>query len=303
MPKLSIIIVNWNTAKLLSDCLKSLEFEIRSAKSAVETEIIVVDNGSTDCSVEVLKNPLILNSKFKILLIENQENLGFAKGNNIGIKQAMGEYIMLLNTDTIIKEGAIEKLVEFLDEQPESVAAVSPLVLNSDDTIQKDPCYLKFPSPIFVLFCYNPILKKIALKFFPKFLFSETNFSKITEIDQLPGAAIMIRKKVLDKIGLFDEKYQIYFEDSDLCMRIKKAGYKMFLEPTAEIIHLGRQSIKPIIEKEGLEKFYFLNFKSLFYFCRKHYSFVKYQLIRWELLLQFLLTLKFKLFKKLLFVK
>ena len=296
-PKLSIIIVNWNTAELLRQCLNSL---VQSSKACpelaegfkVQSEIIVVDNGSTDDSVKLIQS-------LKLKVIQNKENLGFAKGNNIGIKEATGEYIMLLNTDTVVKEGAVEKLVEFLDRSSDEVAAISPLILNSDDTIQKDPCFLKYPSPLSVLFYYNSILKNIALKFFPKLLFSVTDFSKPSLVDQLPGAAMMIKKKVLDEIGLFDEKFQIYFEDSDLCMRMKKAGYMLSFEPSAKIVHLGRQSIKPIIDKEGIEKFYLLNFESLFRFCKKHYSFMKYFSIKIIILLQLLLTGKIGLFVKL----
>lgn len=292
-------------------CIKSLT-QISNLKSQNQNlklktgyEVIVVDNGSTDGSVETvlesIKSITSTTSITSLRLIENKENLGFAKGNNIGIKQAGGEYIMLLNTDTVVKEGAIEKLVDFLDESSDKVAAVSPLVLNSDGTIQKDPCFLRFPSPLFVLFYYNSLLKKLALKFFPKLLFSFVDFSKPSFADQLPGAAIMIRKKVLDKIGLFDEDYQIYFEDADLCLRMKRAGYKLMLEPLAQIVHLGRQSIKSLIDKEGIEKFYLLNFQSLFRFCRKHYSKLEYLTVKAIILKQMLLTRKLKLFKKLMF--
>lgn len=288
--KLSIIIVSWNTKKLLRQCLESLQ---EGCGGGGGCEVIVVDNGSTDGSREMVRKYQIQNTKYKIHLIENQSNLGFAKGNNQGIKEAGGEYVMLLNTDTIVKEGAIKKLVEFLDSQPSEIGAVSPLVLNSDGTIQQDPCFLKFPSPLLVVFYYNSILKKIALRLFPKLLYSATDFSNSMQVDQLPGAAIMIKKKVLDIIGLFDEKFEIYFEDSDLCIRMNQAGFKLFLEPSAQIIHLGRQSIKPLVSKEGIEKFYFLNFKSLFRFCRKHKR--GYGLIKLIIIFQVLITLRLRL--------
>jgi len=337
MTKLSIIIVNWNTAKLLGQCLESVisDLCLENGKAPPDvnrqspvtnhqsliTEIIIVDNGSTDGSVEMIesfirgrlsvtgKNKPSINyrklitgnrSPITLRLIKNKENLGFAKGNNIGIKEARGEYIMLLNSDTIVKEGAVERLLKVFEKQTDKVGAVSPLLINTDGSIQKDPCFLKFPSPILILFYYNSLLKKLALNFFPKLLFSITDFSKTAYVDQLPGAAILIRKKVLDRIGIFDEDYQIYFEDTDLCFRMKKAGYKLLLAPEAKIIHLGRQSIKSVIDKEGIEKFYLLNFQSLFRFCKKHYSFVRYQTIKTIVLKQMFITLKFNLFKKLL---
>lgn len=315
MIKLSIIIVNWNTAKLLRQCLDSVISDLCLVTSnnkkqnslpianhqSLVTEIIVVDNGSTDKPVEMVKSLPTTNhqSPITLRLITNEENLGFAKGNNIGIKEAKGEYIMLLNSDTIVKEGAIEKLLETFTKQADNVGAISPLLLNSDGSVQKDPCYLKFPSPLLVLFYYNRILKTVALKLFPKLLFSVVDFSKPSLVDQLPGAAIVIRKKVLDEIGGFDEEFEIYFEDSDLCMRMKKAGYLLLLEPLARVVHLGRQSIKPLVAKEGIEKFYLLNFESLFRFCKKHYSSMKYISIKTILLLQFLLSGEIGLFIKL----
>ncbi len=294
MPKLSIIIINWNTKKLLRHCLKSL---IQNSKLKTQNyEVIIVDNGSTDGSVDNLQIDKLSNCELKI--IRNKENLGFAKGNNIGIKQAKGEYIMLLNTDTIVKEGAIEKLINVLDTDLE-IGAVSPLVLNSDGTIQKDPCYLNLPSLLFVFFYYNRFLKHLANRFFPKLLYSVTDFNRQSCVQQLPGAAMMIRKTISDKIGGFDESFKIYFEDTDLCVRIKKEGFKLLFEPNAEVIHLGRQSIKPVIDQEGIEKFYFLNFQSLFRFCKKHYSNSKYLIIKSILFFQLLFTGKFNLFNKL----
>lgn len=295
MIKLSIIIVNWNTASLLGQCLNSLKSEIQNPKFKIE--IIVVDNGSTDRSIEAIKDLGFKNYDLKI--IENKENYGFAKGNNISLKRARGEYIMLLNTDTIVKEGAIEKLIKVLDTDPE-IGAVSPLVLNPDGTIQKDPCYLNLPSPLFVFFYYNRFLKYLANRFFPKLLYSVTDFKQQSCVQQLPGAAMMIKKTISDKIDGFDESFGIYFEDTDLCVRIRKEGFKLLFEPNAEIVHLGRQSIKPVINQEGIEKFYFLNFQSLFHFCKKHYPLTKSWTIKAIVLAQMLLTGRFALFKKLL---
>lgn len=289
MIKVSIIILNWNTKELLRQCLESL----KKSRGDLRTEVIVVDNGSKDGSPQMVKKDFP-----QAKLIRNKQNLGFAKGNNQGIKVATGDFVMLLNSDTIVRKGAIEKLAVYLIKSPE-IAAVSPLLLNKNGSIQKDPCYLKLPSPVTALFYYNPLLKKIAVKFFPSLLFSTTDFSHPIEVEQLPGAAIMLRKEILRKLKGFDESYPLYFEDVDLSFRIRKLGYKLAVVPEAEIIHLGRKSIEPLIKKEGIEKFYFLNFSSLFLFCEKNYPKFKTRLIKIVIFFHLFLTLKFSLIRKL----
>lgn len=283
--KVSIIVLSWNTKQLLGQCLRSLMSEL---------EIIVVDNGSRDGSPEMVRKEFP-----GVKLIRNKKNLGFAKGNNQGAQAAAGDLVMFLNSDTIVQNKAIEKLANTLSEMDNKVAAISPLLTNEDGSIQKDPCYLKFPSLLTTLFYYNKILKRLIVKFFPRIFFSATNFERLTEVDQLPGAAMMVRKEVFNKLGGFDESYPLYFEDVDLCFRMKKLGYKLMLEPKAEIIHLGRKSIEPVVKREGVEKFYFLNFKSLFLFCEKNYSRFKALLIKKIVFLHLLLTFKFDLIKAL----
>lgn len=303
--RISIIILSWNTKELLRQCLESIYEDIGGYKIDINRykfEIIVVDNGSSDGSVEYLKaqsaERKTTAQKLKLKIIQNERNLGFAKGNNQGIKAAKGKHIMFFNSDTIAKKGALKRLTEHLDKNP-GVGAVSPLVLNQDGSIQKDPCYLKFPSPLLTFFYYNKILRRLALNFFPQILFSAAGFEKSIEVDQLPGAALMARKNVLDKIGGFDEDYKLYFEDTDLSWRIRKLGWKLMVVPQAKIIHLGRKSIEPVIKKTGIEKLYFLNFSSLFLFCRKHYPSWKSTLIRVIVLLHLASTFKFRLILKL----
>lgn len=295
--KLSIIIVSWNTAKLLRDCLNSLKFEIRPCLPAgrnLKFEIIVVDNASEDGSCEIVKKEFP-----EVRLIQNKENLRLAKANNIGIKQAKGEYIMILNSDTIIKEGAIGKLVDFLDNN-EKATGVMPLLLNDNGSVQKDPVFLQFPSPLRVFFNYNSWLKKIALSFFPNLLFSVKDFSQVTEVEQLSGAAMIIRGGIFKSIGGFDERYPYYFEDVDLSYRLKKLGYKLFMDPEAKIIHLGGRSTQKLIENDGLDKMYFLNFSSLFLFSDKNYSKIKSKMIKLVVLVQLMLKRKWELIRKLL---
>lgn len=296
---LSVIILSYNTKPLLKDCLGSIIQNL-----IPNTEIIVVDNGSKDGSVEEIKKFKLkiekLDCKFKIIL--NKTNLGFAKGNNQALRYASGKLVFFLNSDTIIKDGAIEKLTQYLIKHPD-VAAVSPLLLNEDGTIQKDPCYLRFPSPLFTLVYYNKLLRKITDRFFPKIIYSTTDFETPTEVDQLSGAALMIRKDIFEKIGGFNENFEHFFEDVDLSWRLKKASYSLVLVPESKVIHFGGKSLEKKVKKEGIESFYYLNFRGLFRFCEKSYHFFDVFLIKTIVFLNLLVRLRFNLILKLYFSK
>jgi len=259
-PKLSIIIVNWNTASLLSQCLNSLKSEIRSTK--FETEIIVVDNGSTDKSVEYLK-------KLKIKTIFNKENLGFAKGNNLGIKQAKGEYIMLLNTDTTVELGAIQKLVEFLD-QNQKYAIVGPRLLNPDKTYQSNCGWFPDLKVVFLMLFKEHFGGSKSVRFSP---------ADSQVVDWLMGAAFIARREVFDKIGGLDEDIFMYMEEVEWFYRTKKAGFMTYFLKDAQIVHLGRGSSKSG-KKEPIINIY----KGILHFYKKHRS--KTQLIILEIMLK-----------------
>jgi len=230
---LSIIIVSWNVKEYLEKCLESI-FE---NPPQFDFEIIVVDNASTDKSSQMVKK------KFpQVKLIENKENLGFAKANNQGIRESPGKYILLLNPDTVVLPGAIDKLIKFMEEHKET-GVVAPKILNPDKTLQ--PSCLAFPtlSAMFVraifiegLWPNNPITRYYLMKDF--------DFQSEAEVDQPMGAALMIRRAVLDQVGLFDEESFMFFDEVDLCFRIKKAGWKIYFTPRAEITHYMARSIK-----------------------------------------------------------
>ena len=236
---LSIIILSYNTKKLLQQCLKSLISDQRlvigdrgldnkpiTGRRLPVTEIIVVDNGSTDGSVKYIKK--LTNYGLRIGAILNEKNLGFARGNNQAARQAKGEFLFFLNSDTIVKKGAINLLVNYLRKHSQ-VSAVSPLLLNEDGSIQKDPCYLKFPSSLRVLIYYNRPLKSMAEKIAPRILYSPITYELPSEVDQLTGAALMIRKEIFEKIGGFDENFEHFFEDVDLSWRLKKKELRAFI--------------------------------------------------------------------------
>jgi len=322
MIDVSIIILSYNTKELLRQCLESVvrclvigDSERKKKTASTQpltpnTQVIVVDNRSTDGSFEMvqewwkgrkgIKSIKSTTGITQIKLIQNKENFGFARGNNQGVKVASGEYIFFLNSDTIVKSGAIIKLVDYLNNYPK-IAAVSPLLLNEDGGIQKDPCYLKFPSPLFVFVYYNKLLRKIANNFFPKLLYSTLDFKNPSLVDQLPGAALMIRRQIFEKIGGFDQNFSHFFEDTDLSWRLKKQNYNLILVPEAEIVHLGRKSLEPKVKKEGVSSFYLLNFKSLFRFCQKNYKKAETLLIKAIIFFDLFTRLRLGLIKKLYF--
>ncbi len=261
MPKLSIIIVNWNTAKLLMSCLKSLEFEIQNLK--FEAEVIVVDNGSIDDSIKELKNlKLDIENSLKIKnlkleIIQNDKNLGFAKGNNIGIKQAKGEYIMLLNSDTVVKQGAIERLIDFLDKNPE-FSIVGPRLLNQDKTPQANCGWFPDLKVCFLMLFKEHFGGSKAVRFSP---------DKSQQVDWLMGAAFVARKEVFEKTKGLDENIFMYMEEVEWFYRARKFGYLSWFLKEAEIIHLGRGS-----SKSGKTEPIVNIYKGVLYFFKKHRS-------------------------------
>jgi len=230
---ISVIVVNYNTKKLLQNCLKSVFDKVKN----IGFEVWVVDNASSDGSVEMVKKEFP-----EVKIITNEKNLGFAKANNQAIKKVEGKYIFLLNPDTVILDKNLEKLIQFMEEHPEA-GACGPLVSNKDGTIQRQ-CKKSLPT-FWNSFTYYSGLWKL----FPKNKWWRKNFggyflldkpnNKICEVDQLSGAVMLIRKSILEKVGLMNEDYVMYWEDTDWCFRIKKAGWKIYYIPLSKITHYG----------------------------------------------------------------
>lgn len=229
--KLSIIILNYNTENLLRLCLKNLQ----ELSLNLAFEIIVVDNNSTDKSVALVKNEYP-----HIKLISNQENLGHARGNNIGIKAAQGEYVIILNTDIIFSRSEdIVKIIKYLDEHPE-VAILGPKLLNGDGSIQNS-CYrsYSFWTPIFRR---TPLGKfKFAQKDLGRHLMWDFDHQENREVDWLLGACLFIRRDFLNKYGMLDERFFLYFADYELCDRAKNNGFKVLYFFDTKIIHYHRR--------------------------------------------------------------
>jgi GT2 family glycosyltransferase len=249
--KLSVIIVSWNTRALLVDCLNSLSGELNG-----QLEVVVVDNASDDDTVAVLKDQFPW-----VKLIENQVNVGFAGANNQGIKASIGEYVLLLNPDTVVLSGALETLLKFMDENP-GVGAVGSRVLNPDGTLQTS-CY---PAPTLARELWR-LFHLDALWSFGVYHMDDWPSDVNRQIDVLLGACILLRREVLEQIGLLDEKYFMYSEEVDLCFRVRRAGWPIFWVPEAKIIHYGGQSTSQVAG----EMFLRLYEGKLIYF-KKHYG-------------------------------
>lgn len=255
--KLSIILVNWNTEDLTRQTLESVFKETKN----LDFEVIVVDNNSTrDNSVEMIKREFP-----QVVLIENEDNLGFGRANNQGMKIANGDYIFLLNTDTIVLGGGINKLVDYLDNHPD-IMRVGPKLLNEDRTFQY-ACRRKLPTPInsfFHLFGLVKIFKKN--KKINEYKQYSTNPDKTEQVEAISGAAMMFRREVFDMTGGFDEDFFLYGEDLDFCKRIFDRGWKTVYVHDAEIIHLGGASTGKRRTK-SLINFY----DSMWIYYKKHY--------------------------------
>jgi GT2 family glycosyltransferase len=222
---LSIIVVNFNTRQLVGRCIDS----IKESKTHTKYEIIVVDNGSTDGSVDSLEKTS------GIIIFKNKENLGFSKANNIGIKNASGKYVLLLNSDTEVKSGSLDKLLDFAKSKGD-VGVVGARLLNENGTIQESAS--NFPTIWSAVKEYWFGEKGLFGLFAPK---SEDPI----RVDSVVGAAFLITPEALKKVGLLNEKYFMYFEDLDYCRRIKKAGLKVYYLPKAEVVHhLGASGTK-----------------------------------------------------------
>lgn len=231
---LSIVIVSFNTEKLLFECLSSLQKN--SKKSSLQKEIIVIDNNSLDSSVQMIEE------KFpEVILIKNNRNLGFAKANNQGIKIARGNYVLLLNSDTKVKESELKKLMDFADEQ-ENIGVIGPRLLNSDESIQ--PSVFHFPTISRAIKEYWLGEKEEFEKYTPR-------GEQAIEVEAVVGAAMLIPKVVFDKVGLLNERYFMYFEDIDFCRRVKEAGLKVIYYPQTSVIHYHGGSGKAVDSKVG----------------------------------------------------
>ncbi|MYC70230.1 MAG: glycosyltransferase [Gemmatimonadetes bacterium] len=232
MVRLSIVFLNYNTRDLTRQALNS----VLAAAEGLTVEIFVVDNASVDGSADMVAEEFP-----QVKLICNEANVGFAAGNNVALRQVTGEYVLLINTDTIVRRDALRTMVEFLDAHPEA-GACGCKILDPDGTLQLDS-RRGFPTPL-AAFCKMSGLSR----FFPKhpliahYHMTYLDPEQTAEVEVLSGSCMMVRKAAMDQVGLLDEDYFMYGEDIDWCYRFHQAGWKIYYVPTTSIIHFRGES-------------------------------------------------------------
>ncbi len=247
---LSIVIVSFNTKNLLDECLRSL---LKLTKE-IRFEIIVSDNASDDGSVELVKKKYP-----KVRLIENNANLGFAAGNNKARNVVKGEYVLFLNSDTQVPPNTLKQSIQFLEKNSDVGAMTCKLILPSGE-LDKD-ARRKFPTP-WISF------KRLFLHATSEYWYEKVDPNTIQEVDTIQGAFFLTRKKILDEVGWFDERYFLDAEDIDLCWQIKQKGYKIIYNPKVSILHVKKASKRNIRSSsvisglKAMELFYKKNFWS-----------------------------------------
>lgn len=227
---LSIIFINYNTRGLLKQSLKHLFF----INPALDFETIVVDNNSTDGSAQMVRE------KFpQVRLIESMENYGYAKGANLGLMEANGRYAAIFNPDIFVARGALEAMVNYLDNHPDT-GLVGPKLENADGGLQYS-CY-RFPK------IYTPLLRRSFLggtafgeRELSRYLMKDFNHTESAPVDWLLGGALVARVAALKEVGLLDERYFLYFEDTDLGRSLRGKNYKVIYLPSARMVHLHRR--------------------------------------------------------------
>ena len=249
-PLLSICIVSWNTRQLLKDCLESIYADPQSPA----WEVIVVDNASTDDSAAMVESCFP-----QVELIASPGNRGFAGGNNLAMERARGRYLLLLNSDTQVEPGALTGLVDFMEAHPQAGAA-GPKLVHADGALQLS-CG-RLPN------LTSELINKLLLhKLFPYFKLGRWDHAEIRAVGWVTGACLLVRREVVEQVGRLDTRIFMFYEDLEWCMRIRKAGWKIFYYPFSQVLHLGGQSTR-----QNLGSMLVVSQQSLFYLFQKHFG-------------------------------
>src|SRR6056297_3201334 len=257
MVKLSVIIVNYNVKHFLEQCLIS----VYKALDTIPSEVFVVDNNSVDGSCTLVKERFP-----KAKRIENKKNYGFSYANNQAIKKANGEYILLLNPDTVVEEDTFSKSIHFMDTHPDAGGLSVKMIDGKGRFLPESKRALPTPAVAFYkIFGLSKLFPKS--KIFARYHLGHLKNDEMNEIEILPGAFMFLRKKALEKAGLLDETFFMYGEDIDLSYRITKAGFKNFYFPETTIIHYKGESTK-----KGSLNYVFVFYQAMIIFAQKHFS-------------------------------
>jgi len=269
---LSIIIVNWNTRDMLMDCLGAVFETVKG----VSFEVWLVDNGSTDGSVEAAKGAYP-----SIHTISNKENLGFAAANNQAFRRMAGKYALLVNTDALLTHNAVKTLYDFMEARPGTGMACGQL-LNRDGSKQNS--IASFPS-LWALVSNETLLRVLFPKKFPS---KRWEYVQPLEVDSCIGACMILRKTALDAVGLFDERYFFFLEETDMAYKMKQAGWKVYFVPEARIFHFQGKSVGKRVDGR------IMYYRSRYAFFKKWYGpwgLLAYPLVFFRLLINALLNL------------
>ncbi len=245
--KLSVVIVSYNVRALLTACIDS----VVKAAEGIDTEVFVVDNDSADDTVEVIARDYPW-----VHLIDNKENLGFSKANNMAIRQSAGEYVLLLNPDTVVAEGTLRGAVTFMDQHPEAGGA-GVRMHNADGTLAPES-RRAVPTPF--------VAARKMLGFSKRYYMSHLPWDKPGKIEVVSGAFMLLRRKAIDQVGLLDEDFFMYGEDIDLSYRLLQGGWQNWYLPL-DIVHYKGQST----QKSDF-RYVHVFYQAMLIFFRKHYS-------------------------------
>lgn len=249
---LTIIIVNWNTRELLDKCLAS----VYASQTNLKFDVWVIDNQSFDNSIEMIREKYP-----NTILIKNENNVGFAQANNQAINKSSSEFVMLLNPDTIVDKDVLDGLIGYLEGHPD-VGAAGPMLLNPDGTLQESA----YPEPTL----WREFWRLFHLDLFKHlgtYPMAEWNHSDLRDVDVLMGACFLVRRKVLDQVGLLDENFFMYSEEVDFCKRIRDFGWRIVWFPTVKVIHFGGQSTSQVQQEMFLQLY-----QGKIQYFRKHNS-------------------------------
>jgi GT2 family glycosyltransferase len=274
LPDLSVIIVNWNTRELLLNCIESF---FRTVKG-LSSEIFVVDNGSSDGSTDSVRRAFP-----EIEIIQNERNLGFARANNEALRRSKGRYALLLNTDVVLTDGAVERLVAFMERNP-SVGVAGGQLFNVDGSKQNS--FDNFPS-----LATEALNKGLLRILFPRrYPSKRVNYGAPIEVQSVIGACMIVRSQAIREVGLLDEDYFFFLEETDWCYRMRRRRWQVCHVPQAKIIHLQGRTADLVKDRAKIEYY-----RSLYLFFKKHRGIAESVLLRVclfsRLCVDFLLTL------------
>ncbi len=277
--QLSVSIVNWTTTDLLCRLLVSIK---RHAPSC-DYEVIVVDNASSDWQRDKVESSLQ-----SVRIVENSENLGYAEANNQAIAESRGKYVLFLNPDTEVTEGALDTLVGFMDDHMEAAACGARLV-RPDGSVDKSVRSFPYPLPL--------AMEYIGLaKLFPKSRFISSyrmryfSYDTACEVDQPMGSCLILRRQALEEIGNLDTAFPIFFNEVDWLYRAKKAGWQVWFTPDATVLHVGGQGTGKRPRKEMVDE----STRSLVRFYKKHFKGAMSPFVYWPAIMLVKLASKFR---------